>query len=150
MVRARQVKSALDDIFRKSGSDLDKARGTIFTGRIAYYIYVLSCLAVILAASVPPDAGSRRNPWIVLKNAGTLIYDAVTVQWAPLFSAAKRLFTDPKLIGALIAGFAVAGVLAHYVDHKRSLIFSRYWHDARQDLRTALKSARNALLAARR
>jgi hypothetical protein len=150
MVRARQVKSALDDIFRKSGSDLDQARGTIFTGRIAYYIYVLSCLAVILAASVPPDAGSRRNPWIVLKNAGTLIYDAVTVQWEPLFSAAKRLFTDPKLIGALITGFAVAGVLAHYVDHKRSLIFSRYWHDARQDLRTALKSARNALLAARR
>ena len=106
--------------------------------------------AVILAASVPPDAGSRRNPVIVLKNAGTLIYDAVTVQWEPLFYAAKRLFTDPKLIGTLLAGFAVAGVLAYYVDHKRSLVFSRYWHDARQDLRNALKSARSAMLANRR
>jgi hypothetical protein len=79
-----------------------------------------------------------------------LIYDAVTGQWLPLFDATKRLFTDPKLIGILLAGFAIAGVLAYYVDHKRSLVFSRYWHDARQDLRTALKGARNALLAARR
>ena len=150
VVRAQAAKSALDAAFTRCGSDLHKARGTVLIGRIAYYIYVLCCLMTLLAASVPPDAGSRRNPWIVLKNAGTLIYDAVTAQWTPLFSAAKRLFTDPKLIGTMLAGFAIAGVLAYYVDHKRSLIFSRYWHDARQDLRTALKSARNILLSSRR
>ncbi len=149
IVRAQAAKSALDGAFARSGSDLQKARGTVLIGRIAYYIYVLCCLAAFLAASVPPDAGSRRNPWIVLKNAGTLIDDAVIVQWAPLFDAAKRLFTDPKLIGTLLAGFAVAGALAYYVDHKRSLVFSRYWHDARQDLRNALKSARNVLLRER-
>jgi len=77
------------------------------------------------------------------------MYDAVTAQWAPLFYAVKRLVTDPKLIGMLLAGFAVSGALACYVDHKRSLIFSRYWHDARQDLRNALKSARNVLLKER-
>ena len=118
-------------------------------GRIAYYLYVVCCLVAILAASVPPDAGSRRDPWIVLKNVGTLIYDVVTVQWEPLLAAAKRLFTDPKLIGMLLAGFTVAGVLAYIVDHRRSLVFSRYWHDARQDLRNALKSARNILLQER-
>lgn len=149
IVRAKAAKSAVDSAFARHGSDLQKARGTVFTGRIAYYIYVLSCLATILAASVPPDGGSRRNPWIVLKNAGTLVYDVVTIQWEPLFSAAKRLFTDPKLIGMLLAGFTVAGVLAYIVDRKRSLVFSRYWHDARQDLRDALKSARNALLSGR-
>jgi hypothetical protein len=73
----------------------------------------------------------------------------VTLQWAPLFDAAKRLFTDPKLVGTLLTGFAVAGVLAHYVDHKRSMVFSRYWHDGRQDLRNALKTARNVLLTSR-
>ena len=149
IIRSEMVKSALDESYRKSGSDLNKARGTVLIGRIAYYVYVICCLVAFLAASVPPDAGSRRNPWIVLKNAGTLIYDAVTVQWAPLFDAAKRLFTDPKLIGALLAGFTVAGALAYYVDRKRSLVFSRYWHDARQDLRNALKSARNVLLSGR-
>ena len=44
---------------------------------------------------------------------------------------------------------AVSAALAYYVDHKRSLVFSRYWHDARQDLRNALKSARNVLLRER-
>jgi uncharacterized protein (DUF2235 family) len=149
IVRAQAAKSALDEAFARNGSDLQKARGTVLIGRIAYYLYVLCCLVAILTASVPPDAGSRRNPWIVLKNAGTLIYDGVTLQWTPLFSAVKRLFTDPKLIGTLLAGFAVAGALAYYVDHKRSLVFSRYWHDARQDLRNALKGARNVLLRER-
>ena len=149
IVRAQAAKAALDGAFKRSGSDLQKARGTVLIGRIAYYVYVFFCLLAILAASVPPDAGSRRNPWMVLKNAGVLIYDAVTVQWAPLVSATKRLFTDPKLIGTLFVGFAVAGALAYFVDHRRSIVFSRYWHGARQDLRNALKSARNALLQER-
>jgi uncharacterized protein (DUF2235 family) len=150
MVRAHATKAALDGAFARSGSNLQKARGTVFIGRIAYYVYVLCCLAAFLAASVPPDAGSRRNPWIILQNAGMLIYDTVTMQWSPLLAAAERLFTDPKLIGTILVGFAVAGVLAYYVDHRRSMVFSRYWHDARQDLRGALKSARNVLLSGRR
>jgi len=149
IIRAQAAKEALDQAFARSGSDLQKARGTVLIGRLAYYLYVVCCLVAILAASVPPDAGSRRDPWIVLKNVGTLIYDVVTVQWEPLLAAAKRLFTDPKLIGMLLAGFTVAGVLAYIVDHRRSLVFSRYWHDARQDLRNALKSARNILLQER-
>ena len=146
-VRAAAAQAAVDAACAKSGSDLNKAHGTVAIGRIAYYLYVLSCLAVILAASVPAGAGSRRNPWTVLKNAGTLLYDAVTAQWSPLLAALERLVTDPKLIGTLLAGFAVSAALARYVDRKRSLVFSRYWHDARQDLRNALKSARSALLA---
>ena len=150
IIRAQAAKEALDQAFARSGSDLQKARGTVLIGRIAYYLYVVCCLVAILAASVPRDAGSRRDPWIVLKNAGTLIYDVVMVQWEPLLAAAKRLFTDPKLIGMLLAGFTVAGVLAYIVDHRRSLVFSRYWHDARQDLRNALKSARDILLQERK
>jgi hypothetical protein len=69
------------------------------------------------------------------------------MQWAPLLSAAQRLFTDPKLLGTLLAGFTVAAVLGYSVDHTRSLVFSRYWHNARQDLRAALKSARKVLLS---
>jgi len=148
-VRTGAAKAAVDAAFAKCGSYLNKAHGTIAIGRIAYYLYVVSCFAVILAASVPAGAGSRRNLWTVLDNAGTLLYDAVTAQWAPLLDALVRLVTDPKLIGALLAGFAISGALAYYVDHKRSAVFSRYWHDARQDLRTALKSARSALLASK-
>ncbi len=146
-LRAAEAKAAVDAAYATSGSNLAAVRGTIAIGRIAYYLYVLCCLAVLLAASVPTGAGSRRNPWTVLKNAGILLYDAVTFHWSPLLAALQRLLTDPKLAGTLLAGFAVSAALARYVDHKRSLVFSRYWHDARQDLRNALKSARSALLA---
>ena len=148
-VRAHAAKAAVDAALTRSGSDLEQVRGTVAIGRFAYYLYVLCLLAVVLAASVPAGAGSRRNPWIAVKNAGTPVYDTVTGQWGPVFSSVERLFTDPKLIGTLVAGFAVAGALAYYVDHKRSLVFSRYWHDARQDLRAALKSARSAMLSGR-
>jgi hypothetical protein len=100
---------------------------------------------VILAASVPKDAGSRLNPWIVLKNAGRLIYEVVTMQWEPLFASAKRLLTDPALLGTLLAGFAISAALAYYVRYKRSLVFSRFWHQSRQELRQALKAARERM-----
>jgi hypothetical protein len=148
-VRALAVKSALDAAFAKNGKELEQARGTVLIGLIAYYLYALDVLAVVLAASVPANAGSRRNPWTVLSNAGVLLYDTLTMRWGPVFSGIRRLFTDPKLFGTLMAGFAAAAALAYYVDHKRSRVFSRYWHDAQQDLRNALKGARNALLSGR-
>ena len=74
-VRAQAAKSALDAAFAKNGAELEQARGTVLIGLIAYYLYVLAILGVILAASVPADAGSRRDPWTVLKNAGILLYD---------------------------------------------------------------------------
>jgi uncharacterized protein (DUF2235 family) len=141
-VRAEAVEAALNGIPAERRANLEKVRGTLLIGRIAYYLYVASCLAVILAASVPEYAGSRLNPGIVLKNAGTLLYNAVTGQWTPVFLAAKRLLTDPRLLGTLLAAFAVSGALAYYVDHVRSRTFSRYWHESRQELRKALKAAR--------
>ena len=144
-VRAEAVQSVFAEVFRQRGADLEKVRGTLILGRAAYYLYVASCLAVFLAASVPEDAESRFNPWIILKNAGGLVYDAVTGQWGPLVDSAKRLLTDPPLFGTLLIGFAIAAVLARYVDHRRSLVFSRFWHESRHELREALKAARQKM-----
>jgi hypothetical protein len=141
-VRTQAVNSAVTNAFKKRGADLEKVRGTLMLGLFAYYIYVTSCLAVILAASVPENVASRFNPWTALKNAGSLIYDAVMMHWEPLVASAKRLLTDPALLGILLAGFAVAGALAYYVRYARSLVFSRFWHESRQELRQSLKAAR--------
>jgi uncharacterized protein (DUF2235 family) len=143
-VRAAAVNKALAAVLA-NGSASGPVRGTLIVGQFAYYIYVVACLAVILAASVPPDAGSRLNPWTVLKNAGGLVYDAATAQWGPIWDATKRLFGDPALLLTLLAAFAISGLLAYYVDHARSRSFSRYWHDARHDLREALIAARKSM-----
>ncbi len=138
--RVKAVNAVLTDVLAASVK-LPEVGGTIVIGQFAYYIYVASCLAVILAASVPPDAGSRLNPWTVLKNAGGLVYDAVTGQWGPIGDAVKRLFSDPALLLTLLLGFAIAAMLASYVDHVRSRAFSSFWHESRHDLREALKAA---------
>ena len=141
-LRAQTEQSVFVEIFRKRGASLAKVHGTLLLGRIAYYVYVTPCLAVILAASVPEDAGSRLNPITVLKNAGSLIYDVVTGQWARVIQSGIRLVSDPQLIGVLLAGFGAAALLARYVDRRRSMVFSRFWHESRNELRDGLKAAR--------
>jgi uncharacterized protein (DUF2235 family) len=147
-VRTEAVSLALARAFSERGADLEKVHGTLMLGLIAYYVYVGSCLAVVLAASVPENGGSRLNPWIVLKNAGILVYDAVTGQWAPLLKSAERLLTVPALLETLLAGFAVSAAIAYYVDHARSRVFSLFWHQSREELRKALQDARKSLRAA--
>jgi len=141
-VRAETVEAALNGIPARRRASLEKVRGTLLVGRIAYYFYVASCLAVILAASITEGGGRQLNPWIVLKNAGGLIYSAVTGSWSELWPIARQLVTDSPLFLALLVGFAVSAALAYYVDRIRSRIFSRFWHDSRQELRQALKAAR--------
>jgi len=144
-VRAKAIQAALELAFKQKGAPLDKVRHTVILGRFAYYLYAASCLAVILAASIPENAGSRLNPWLVLKSAGQLIYDGIVGKWEPLLKAAYRLVTDFELLGTLAAGFAVAALIASYVRHTRDLAFSRFWHEARHELREALQFARETL-----
>jgi hypothetical protein len=140
----KAVNTALANTLAGSGK-LVKVGGTIVIGQFAYYIYVASCLAVILAAAILQNPGSRLNPWTVLKNAATLIYDAATGQWGPLVESAKRLVQNSDLLLILLIGFAIAAILASYVDHVRSRAFSGFWHKSRHDLREALKAARSCM-----
>jgi hypothetical protein len=141
-IRAAAANAAVLGALSKGGADLNAVGGTLVIGQISYILYVVSCVAVFLAASVPADSGSRLNPWTILQNAATLIYDAVTGQWAPLIDAARRLLTDPALLGTLLLGLAISAALAYYVDRTRSAAFSLFWHNSRQDLRESLKAAR--------
>jgi uncharacterized protein (DUF2235 family) len=144
-IRAEAVNSALAKAFRNRGADLEKVRGTLAIGRFAYYLYLTTLLAVLLAASVPENGGSRLNPWIVLKNTSRVIFEAARMHWKPLFESAIRLFTDPWLLGTLLAGFAISAALASSVGHARSVVFSRFWHESREELRQALKAARKKI-----
>jgi hypothetical protein len=141
LIRAEAVHSVVNKILGERGADLKKVGGTLVVGQIAYLAYVASCLAVILAASILENPGGRLNPWTVLKNAAGLIGALVTMEWTSLFAAARRLWTESDLLVSLLVGFGISGALAYYVDSTRSLVFSRFWHDARQDLRQALKDA---------
>jgi len=140
-IRMKAASAALAKALQGSG-ELIKVGGTIVIGQFSYYIYVVSCVAVIIAAAILKDPASRLNPWTVLKNAASLIYDGATGKWGPLLDSAKRLVLNSDLLLILLIGFAVSAILAYYVDQVRSATFSLFWHKSRHDLRDALKDAR--------
>jgi uncharacterized protein (DUF2235 family) len=141
-IRVEAVNQVVNRVLGGNGAHLNKVGGTLVLGQVSYLLYVASCLAVILAASIPHNADGRLNPGIVLRNALRLVYEVVTLQWNSLWAAAQRLWAGSDLLMTLLAGFLISGALAYYVDSRRSLSYSRFWHDARQDLRSALKDAR--------
>jgi uncharacterized protein (DUF2235 family) len=140
--RARAVELVLHNAHWNHRSLLSSVRGTVMIGRISYYVYVSSCLAVVMSAAVLESRGSQLHPWIALKNAVKLIYDAATGQYGALVPAGQGLLAETWLLVSLLAGLALSALLASYVDHRMSGFFSQFWHGARQDLREALKKAR--------
>jgi uncharacterized protein (DUF2235 family) len=148
-MRTRALHETLCKTFEAHGAQLDKVRGTVLIGQISYYVYLAFCTATVLAAAVPEGGGSRLNLWNALSHAGDLILDAFTGSWRPIIDAGKRMLSDPKLLLFLLTGFAVSGLLALYVQHRRSIAFSRFWHRIREELRTALRAGRENMLAAR-
>ena len=139
--RALAVQAVLQSAHQTGSSLLSRVGGTILIGRISYWLYVLSCVAVLVAASILENGGSLLNPWTALKGAAELLYAAATGNYGALAPVALRLLEDSLLVAALAAGFALAALLALFTDHRMSAVFSKSWHLARRRLRLALRDA---------
>ena len=140
--RAANVQAVLHAAHGDGQPLLSKVRTPVRMGRIAYYVYVVSCVAAILAACVPEGAGSRLNPWAWLKNAGTLVFNAATLQFGPLMDSLKRLATLPELAGTIVGALLLSYILIVMANARMSAVYSHFWHHVQPHLRTALKSAR--------
>lgn len=145
--RKQRVQEVLHSAHARKEPLLARVKLAVFIGHLSYYVYLLSCTAVVLAASVPEGGGSRLNPLVVLKNTGLLIWNGVTGQFGAILDSAKRLLTDPALVGSLVSGFLLAYLLALFTDTRMSKVFSGFWHNEQTRLRDALKSARKASAA---
>lgn len=73
---------------------------------------------------------------------GRISYYLCVLSGLAVVVAAVRALRDPWLLPAIAGGFVLSGLLALYTDHRMSNEFSRFWHDARQDLRIALRDLR--------
>ena len=146
-LRSRLAEITLRQAFAETGASLNAARRTLWLGSVAYYLYVVSCLAVLLFASVPED-NHAITPWALLRSASVLAFDVITGQWGPVLKSAVRLVTTPWMIGGLLAAFGLSALLTTYADRVRSKTFSQFWHTPRQKLREALKESRKQLRAA--
>lgn len=140
--RAREVEEALKSAHADGRPLLAHVGTAIVLGRASYYVYLLSCVAVLVAAAAPPGEQSMIHLWPFLKNAGQLVAGLLTSPIDTLMAIARRLVSNPALLAWLASGFAAAYLLAHASDRRRSLVFSRFWHTQQQQLRDALKRAR--------
>lgn len=145
--RAQEVQSVLSTAHARSANGqslLSHVKAEVVIGFISYYVYLLSCTAVVITASAPEGARSLLNPWLLAKNAGLLIANLVTFQLGAVLTSVKQLATSPRLLGVLIGGFLVSYLLAWFADHRMSACFSQFWHNTQKELRNALKRARKA------
>lgn len=148
---AAQRAAEVEAVFRAAHSDgrplLARVGTEIVIGRVSYYVYLITCIAVLVAASVTTETGL--NPWLLLKNGGSLLVHLVTHPLDAIASIFERLALHPGLMTALAAGFVIAYAMALYTERRMSAVFSQFWHDARQQLRDGLKRARRAAAAGR-
>jgi uncharacterized protein (DUF2235 family) len=141
--RARGVESTLRAADGGNGrSLLARVSRAIVIGRISYYVYLASCLAVLVAASA--REGARTTPQAFLHNLGTLLYNVVTLSIGALLQTVKQLVSSPPLLVLLVSGFVLSWALDRVANSRMSREFSGFWHEHQQALREGLKSARVA------
>jgi hypothetical protein len=141
--RADRLERVLHGAFAGSGPLLDRVRGTVRLGVVAYYLYLIGCVGTVLAAAVP-DGASRFNPLVIAKNVLILIGNVMTLQFAPLFEAFKRLVSEPIFVVPIVVSLLVAGLLSRLADARMSRVFSEFWHKHSPELREQLKLAHRA------
>jgi uncharacterized protein (DUF2235 family) len=122
---------------------LDRVKSAVIVGRISYYVYLLACIAFLVAAATPREEVALFSPWF-FKHAALLVGNLLTSPVDTAIGMVKRLLDDPVLLAWLAGGFVAAYLLALYADQRMSYVFSRHWFGEQQQLRSALKKARQA------
>lgn len=140
--RAEAVKEVLRAGHGGGGSLLSQVKTEIRAGRISYYVYVLSCIAVVIGASALNGPEPQLSPWLLLKNAAVFLKNVATLQFGEVFAGLKHLASSPRLMGFLAGGFLLSYGLSKFADVQMSGRFSKFWHKHQPDLREALKNAK--------
>lgn len=138
--RSEAVERAANNFAGKNAPKL-RLPYTLIAGQAGYYGYLSCATALILAAIVfHTPQGSRLDVMALGNSTWEIISAALTMEWGLIADAVmeipQTLFWSIIIVAALGVAFALDA------SAKRTKVFSQYWHDARQDLREALKSDR--------
>ena len=142
--RAAAMQAVLQSAHGPAPSLLSLVRAKVILGRVSYYLFLLSCIALVLAAAAPNGWESMIHVGPFLKDIGRLLWGLVTSLPTTLQGAYSNLVENQALLSALAVAFLAAYVLGRIADRGMSKVFSEFWHDQQQRLRDALKRAREA------
>ena len=124
------------------GTLLSKVRLSMAVGQLSYYVYLLSCIAVVLAASRLSPESLRTHPWLAITTAGKLMWALLTSPITTSVQIGAQLIQSPRLLMSLVAGFAASYLMMKFADRRMGALFSGVWYSKQTELRDALKQAR--------
>jgi uncharacterized protein (DUF2235 family) len=120
----------------------DQVKGAMLVGRLSYYTYLISCTAVVIAASGGTTVRALLNPLQLAIHLGTLIGGILTSPFQTAFDIVNQLIAVPRLLIPLIGGFVAAYFMMLVAEGRMSAVFSQFWYERQTKLRDALKQAR--------
>jgi uncharacterized protein (DUF2235 family) len=112
-----------------------RVRRPIAIGRLSYYVYLITCTAILIAAAMPAGALALSDPLGWGRNLVTLVWRLVTSPIDMAVSTVVGFFQRPWLLGSLAGGLLLSYLLAFFADRRISAIFSEFWHGVRPKLR---------------
>ncbi|HWE51170.1 MAG TPA: DUF2235 domain-containing protein [Bryobacteraceae bacterium] len=119
--RARAAEAVLHAAHRDGKSLLSRVKLEVLIGRASYYVYLITCSVVLLAAAFPERTGLAR------------------LQPQAFLSFAYRLATSPLLVLILAGGVGLSYFMAVFSARRMSAAFSEFWHDEQPKLREVLE-----------
>jgi uncharacterized protein (DUF2235 family) len=119
-----------------------RVKGAMLVGRLSYYVYLISCTAVLIAASGGTTVAALLNPLQLVLHLGSLIGGILTSPFQTIYGTVKQLIEVPRLLIPLIGGFAAAYFMMLFAEGRMSAEFSQFWYERQTKLRDALKQAR--------
>jgi uncharacterized protein (DUF2235 family) len=138
--RAANLQRVLSTV--PEGTLLSQVRPSIRVGVAAYYVYLASCVAVVLAASGLSSQSLSTHPWLALETAGKLVVALVSDPTSTTIRIASQIIKDRRLAALLAAGFVAAYLMMLSAGHRMASAFSGFWYPRQSQLRDALKRAR--------
>jgi hypothetical protein len=121
---------------------LNQVRGAILVGQASYYVYLVSCTAVVIAASHVSSDNLLLHPTIAVKAMLALIVGLLTSPLETVATIARQLVEHPRLLAYLASGFLAAFSMMLFVDRRMEAVFSGFWYPRQKELRENLKQAR--------
>ena len=148
--RAAELQDVLSSAHAGSPSLIAQVRTKVFLGRASSYLFLLSCVALVLAAALLNGPEATSSLWSFPKSIALLLWGVVTSPFDTANEVLGSLREHRVVLGVLAAGFLASYVLGRIADRGMSKVFSQFWHKQQQRLRDALKRARAASSAAPR
>ncbi|MPZ19468.1 MAG: hypothetical protein GEV06_16350 [Luteitalea sp.] len=125
---------------------LSGVRRAVFVGRLSYYLYLVTCTLVLIAAAGGNSLPALLDPGTLFANLGRLIAGLVTSPLQTAIDIVRVLLSNLRLAAWLSAGLIAAYVMSLIADRTMSAKFSCFWFALQRDLRAALKQVRQSLV----